>query len=374
MSISSSIKSIYINLAQDKKYPISFGKTPFQSLTRNDIGDATKILVITNQTVLNVCKNYLKDVSESLPCDVFFHVMVDGENFKTLDSFSSIIDDCVNYRLGRKDLIIAFGGGVVGDIAGFAAAAYLRGIRFIQYPTSLLAQVDAAIGGKTGVNHSRGKNLIGAFHQPIKTLVDPSLLSTLPPKEMKEGLAEIIKYGIIQDKPLFWYLEQHADALVSFDYDDCPDIWNHVIQKSIENKAQVVSQDEKESELREILNFGHTIAHAIELTHGYGCVSHGNAVAIGMIIESLMAKKLDMLSVPVYQRMIELIQSFKFPLTVNSMDRDNFFNALKLDKKVRKNQLRFVLPVDIGQTKTISNIDEDVIIDSMNEWFGGNVL
>ena len=276
--------------------------------------------------------------------------------------------------MGRKDVLFAFGGGVVGDMAGFAASIYLRGIEFFQVPTTLLAQVDAAIGGKTGINLDSGKNLVGSFYQPKKILIDPTILNSLSKDQMKEGLAEVIKYGVIMDKPLFWYLEEHVNAIKTFSYSDCPDVWHFLIEKSVQNKARVVSQDEKESDYREILNFGHTIGHAIELACSYTGVSHGQAVAQGMIIEALIAFLLKHISKEDYNRIKDLIDQFDYSFTIEKIDSAVFFDALLRDKKVRQGHVRFVVPVGIGSTKTIQDVPQDIITEAFNSFFGEGSL
>tara|TARA_A100001015_G_scaffold321394_1_gene451899 strand:- start:984 stop:2108 length:1125 start_codon:yes stop_codon:yes gene_type:complete len=371
MSVTSSLKTYYINIAPDKKYPIIFGENAYLSISKKDLGDATKVLIVTNDTIYDTHDEFFATLEQHLDCDVEVFVLDDGESHKSLDSVSEILNACISHDMGRKDVLIAVGGGVVGDLAGFAASIYLRGIPLIQMPTSLLAQVDAAIGGKTGANHPNGKNLIGTFYQPIKTIIDPLLLATLPNDQMKEGLAEIIKYGVIMDKPLFWYIEQHLAAIKTFSYEDCPDVWHFLIEKSIQNKALIVSQDEKEAEVRETLNFGHTIAHAIESVFNYDSITHGEAVAMGMMVESLMSHNLRHLSEENLHRIQSLIQSFDFKLTLPSIDQSQFLAALKRDKKNRKGLIRFVLPTDIGQTKTVSGIANDTIFNAMNDQFDG---
>ena len=370
MSVLSSLKTYYINLSHDKKYPIVFGENAYLSIDQKDLGEATKALIVTNRTIKDLCADFFENLTAHLPLEIEFFVIDDGESTKALETVSSIIDACIAHDMGRKDVVLAVGGGVVGDMAGFAASIYLRGVPLIQMPTSLLAQVDAAIGGKTGVNHAHGKNLIGTFYQPVKTIVDPSLLSSLPKPQMKEGLAEVIKYGVIMDKPLFWYIEQHIDAIKTFSYTECPDVWHFLIEKSIQNKALVVSQDEKESQLREILNFGHTIGHAIESVFSYETVSHGEAVAMGMIIESMLSVQLRHLSKDHLNRIQSLIESFDFNLKLSDINRDDYFSALQRDKKVRKGTVRFIFPTDIGQTKTVDGVTPEAIETALTTLFG----
>ncbi len=370
MTVASSLKTYYINIAPDKKFPIIFGENAYLSIDQKDLGDATRGLIVTNQTVYHILADFFIKLEDHLSIDIEVFVLEDGESHKSLESVSKILDACIDHDMGRKDVIIAIGGGVVGDMAGFAASIYLRGIGLIQIPTSLLAQVDAAIGGKTGVNHDQGKNLIGTFYQPIKTIIDPVLLTTLSQENMQEGLAEIIKYGVIMDKPLFWYIEQHLVAIKTFSYVDCPDVWHFLIEKSIQNKALVVSQDEKESQFREILNFGHTIAHAIESVFKYSGVSHGQAVAMGMVVESILAFDLRHLSEGNLTRIKSLIESFDYDLTLESIKEDQFIAALKRDKKNRKGNVRFIFPTDIGQTKSISGVTNDAIFSAITDLFG----
>ena len=363
MSVASSLKTYYINLSSDKKYPIIFGEQAIQAIDQKDMGDAQRVLIVTNRTVEVACQHVITDLKAQFTQTVDVHVLDDGESLKSLDTVSAIIDACIAHDMGRKDVLIALGGGVVGDMVGFAASIYLRGISFIQIPTSLLAQVDAAIGGKTGVNHSEGKNLIGTFYQPIKTIIDPTLLRSLGMDQMKEGLAEIIKYGVIMDKPLFWYIEQHMAAIKTFSYAECSDVWHFLIEKSIQNKALVVSQDEKESQYREILNFGHTMGHAIESVLGYSGVSHGQAVAMGMVLEATLAVNLRHLSNDNLVRIRSLIEELGFILFLDELNEDAFFSALKRDKKVRKGDIRFVFPTDIGQTKSVAGVAREAILD-----------
>jgi len=374
MSATSSLKTYYINISSGKKYPIIFGDNAIAGMSSNDISMATKALIVTNTTIAKECEGYIRSVMNAIDLDLDILQLEDGESVKSMDSVMTIVDHCLKHKMGRKDVIFALGGGVVGDMAGFAASIYLRGIPFFQLPTSLLAQVDAAIGGKTGVNHSSGKNLIGTFYQPVKTFIDPTVLASLSKEQMKEGLAEIIKYGVIMDKPLFWYIEEHINAINMFSYKDCTDVWHFLIEKSIQNKAKVVSQDEKESEYREILNYGHTIGHAIELAFSYDRVSHGQAVALGMVVEALIALLLNHISKEDYSRIKKLIDQFDYNFSIENIDSDVFFNALLADKKVRKGNVRFVVPTGIGSTKTIQDVSEDVIREAMSMAFGEGVI
>ena len=367
--MSASLKTYFINLTH-KKFPIVFGPQAVGGIQLKSIPNATRALIVTNTTVQQACQACIHAITQQLGLSTEVVVLDDGESFKTLSTVSRIIDACIDHSMSRHDIIIAVGGGVVGDMAGFAAAVYLRGVPFIQVPTSLLGQVDAAIGGKTGVNHAKGKNLIGAFYQPVQTIIDPSLLSTLQPAQMKEGLAEIVKYAVIMDKPLFWYIQQHSNAIQPCTYGSCPDVWHYLIEKSIQNKALVVSQDEKEAALREILNYGHTIGHAIESALGYSAISHGLAVAIGMVVEARLAVKNRHLTVEAYQKIQNLIEELGFECRVPPMSKSLFLSALTRDKKVKKGMIRMVVPTDIGQTKVMTGCSDDAIANAMVECLG----
>ena len=263
----------------DRSYPIVIGRGLLggsfdlaRYVTGNDC------LVVTNETVAPL---YLQQLKADLNgCSVGVLELPDGEEFKTIETAGSILDALVQARAGRDTTVIALGGGVVGDITGFAAACYMRGVAFIQVPTTLLAQVDSSVGGKTGVNHPKGKNLVGAFHQPKIVLIDIDTLNTLPDRELRAGLAEVIKHGAIADRTFFEWLELNMDALLAKD----PDALAHAVQRSCEIKAEVVADDERESGRRAILNFGHTFGHAIERCQGYGDWLHGEAVAAGMVM------------------------------------------------------------------------------------------
>ncbi|MBD2462351.1 3-dehydroquinate synthase [Oscillatoria sp. FACHB-1407] len=283
-----------------------------------------------------------------------------GERYKTLGSIQKVYDVALAERLERSSAIVALGGGVIGDMAGFAAATWLRGISFVQVPTSLLAMVDASIGGKTGVNHPNGKNLIGAFHQPRLVLIDPELLRTLPAREFRAGMAEVIKYGVIWDADLFEQLEQ-AKRLDQQRYIS-PELMQSILTCSCQAKAHVVSKDEKEAGLRAILNYGHTIGHAVESLTGYRVVNHGEAVAIGMVAAGQIAVELGLWSDTETQRQFALIEKTGLPTRLPSgMDLEAIITALQSDKKVQSGQVRFVLPTRIGEAIVTDKATADVI-------------
>ncbi len=305
-------------------------------------------LVVSNETVAPL---YLEMIKKNLTNSTVHSInLADGEALKTMTSVESVIDALVRSHANRDITIIALGGGVVGDIAGFAAACYMRGVAFIQVPTTLLAQVDSSVGGKTGVNHPDGKNLIGAFHQPQLVLIDTDTLATLPDRELTAGLAEVIKYGVISDVEFFAWLESNMDALLRRDADALA----HAIQRSCEIKAAVVSEDEKEKGKRALLNFGHTFAHAIENCLGYGEWLHGEAVAAGMV----MAAELSDIDQAERNRIAALIASAGLPVAPPEIDAEKLMTAMEMDKKVQAKRLRFVLLRSIGNAYVTGEFSE----------------
>ena len=305
-------------------------------------------LVVSNETVATL---YLDALKKNLTnSTVHLMNLGDGEAVKTLASVEAVIDKLVRSHAHRDTTVIALGGGVVGDITGFAAACYMRGVAFIQVPTTLLAQVDSSVGGKTGVNHPGGKNLIGAFHQPQLVLIDTDTLATLPDRELKAGLAEVIKYGLISDAEFFVWLETNMDALLGRDADALA----HAIQRSCEIKAAVVSEDEKEKGKRALLNFGHTFAHAIENCLGYGEWLHGEAVAAGMV----MAAGLSDINQAERDRITAVIASAELPVAPPQIDAERLMTAMEMDKKIQAKRLRFVLLHSIGDAYLTGKFSE----------------
>ena len=282
-------------------------------------------------------------------------ILPEGEPHKTLGSIQHIYDQCLKHRMERSSTLIALGGGVIGDMTGFAAATWLRGIQFVQVPTSLLAMVDASVGGKTGVNHPQGKNLIGAFHQPRLVVIDPDVLQTLPDREFRAGMAEVIKYGVIWDRELFERLETPAHLSRLADLDT--DLLQTILQRSCQAKADVVSQDEKEAGIRAILNYGHTIGHAIESLTGYSRVIHGEAVAIGMVAAGQIAVDLGMWTQAEANRQDALLQKTRLPTRIPAdLDIHTIVDTLQTDKKVKGGKVRFVLPTCIGAVTITDNV------------------
>jgi 3-dehydroquinate synthase len=319
-----------------------------------------KVLIVSNPTIF---RHYGQTVSDALTKAGFTvaHCLLPaGERYKTPATLQKIYDAALNHRLERSSTMVALGGGVIGDMTGFAAATWLRGINVVQVPTTLLAMVDAAIGGKTGVNHPQGKNLIGAFHQPRLVLIDPEVLRTLPVRELRSGMAEVIKYGIIWDADLFAQLEQ-AKRLDQLRYIPHA-LLETILTRSCQAKAHVVSKDEKESGLREILNYGHTIGHAVESLTGYRIVNHGEAVGIGMVAAGAIAVALEMWDQESCDRQLALIETAHLPTRLPAnMDIDAIIAALQTDKKVQAGQVRFVLPQEIGAVTVTDQVSSDVI-------------
>jgi 3-dehydroquinate synthase len=305
-------------------------------------------LVVSNETVAPLYLDKLEACLDGISIETIN--LPDGEQYKTLDTATSILDKLVESGANRDTTVIALGGGVVGDIAGFAAATYMRGVAFIQVPTTLLAQVDSSVGGKTGVNHPGGKNLIGAFHQPRVVLIDTDTLNTLPDRELSAGIAEVIKHGAIADADFFAWLEDNMEALRARDSDALA----HAVQRSCEIKAAVVAEDEREAGRRAVLNFGHTFGHAIENSLGYGEWLHGEAVAAGMV----MAAELSGLEEADTARLRDLIEKGGLPIVPPKVGAEQLLAAMGRDKKVLGKSLRFVLLRQLGDAYVTDEFDE----------------
>jgi len=311
----------------------------------------TKVAVVTNPTVAGYHLQTLLSHIEAPQLEVI--TIPDGEAFKKLETVEMILNDLFEYRFDRKSLLIAFGGGVIGDMTGFAASLYQRGIDFIQIPTTLLSQVDASVGGKTGVNNSYGKNLIGAFYQPKAVYIDPAFLKTLPQREFAAGVAEIIKMAVMFDKSYFEFLET-ADLT-----DET--VLKEAIRRSVELKAWVVNQDEKEAGIRAVLNYGHTFGHVVENETAYTTYLHGEAVAIGMVMANALAVALDLMEEEEAARIKILLEKFSLPTAYKIKDVDDFYAHFFLDKKSSNNHIKFILPHSIGGHKIVKDIDEHTV-------------
>lgn len=319
-----------------------------------------KVLVVSNPAIVKKYGERAIAALKLVGYDVASCTLPAGERYKTLKSIEKLYDAALQHRLERSSTIVALGGGVIGDMAGFAAATWLRGINVVQVPTSLLAMVDSSVGGKTGVNHPKGKNLIGAFHQPCFVLIDPSVLKTLPPREFRAGMAEVIKYGIIWDAELFDKLE-NASRLDQLRYID-EELLSIILTRSCQAKADVVSKDEKEAGLRAILNYGHTIGHAVESLTNYKLLKHGEAVAIGMVAAGQIAVQLQMWKPVDAQRQDALIQKAGLPTQLPSgLDIEAILDTLQTDKKVKDGKVRFVLPTQIGAVTVTDQVPANVI-------------
>lgn len=337
----------------DRSYPIYIGENLLakpELLTPHILGQ--QVCIITNQTVAPLYLSALTNVLADYQVDTL--VLPDGESFKTLSTVNDIFDKLLTARHNRTTTLIALGGGVVGDMTGFAAACYQRGVGFIQVPTTLLAMVDSSVGGKTGVNHSLGKNMIGAFYQPRCVLADTLLLQSLPQRELSAGIAEIIKYGLISDYPFFEWLEANLDALLRGDREALA----YAVERSCKNKADVVAQDEHEGGIRAILNFGHTFGHAIETAQGYGNWLHGEAVAAGMVMAADLSWRRGSITEQELERIKNLLTRANLPVKAPAeMTPDQFKQLMGVDKKVLDGRLRLVLLDAMGQAIITSEIE-----------------
>lgn len=345
------MKTIDIKLS-NHSYPVYMGNGLLSAteLWRDHLGSG-KTLIVSNDAVAPL---YLEDLKSALGNRaVEVHILPDGERFKTVESWYGIVDKLVDMQARRDANLIALGGGVVGDISGFAAACYMRGIRFLQVPTTLLAQVDASVGGKTAINHAKGKNLVGAFHQPVAVIIDPATLASLPEREFNAGLAEVVKYGAIKDAGFFGWLEENAAAIKQRHGDSL----NYLIHESVKSKAEIVSRDEKETGVRALLNFGHSFGHAIEAETNYSRYLHGEAVSIGMVIAARLSEIRDFCKPGTAKRLATLLHSLGLPVILPAdISINGLTGALALDKKAVVSGLRLILLKATG----------DAVIDSQS--------
>lgn len=351
------LHTLHVDLSRsetDRSYPIIIGRDLLadSAVFEEFLGDRDVVLV--SNTV--VAPLYADRVRAALgnARRVTEVILVDGEQHKTLDLVAQILDRALEVRHERRSVMLALGGGVIGDVTGFAAACLLRGVDFLQLPTTLLAQVDSSVGGKTGVNHAMGKNLIGAFHQPLGVVIDLQTLHSLPPREFSAGLAEVVKYGAIRDAGFFDWLEMAADRLVARD-ETC---LAEAIERSCAIKAEVVAADEREGGVRAILNFGHTFGHAIERVQGYGAWLHGEAVACGMVMATQVSVARGWVDPEWQARLIALLARFSLPVEPpRDMDVDAFLTAMAGDKKVERGVIRFVLLQAPGHAIVAADVD-----------------
>jgi 3-dehydroquinate synthase len=316
-----------------------------------------RAVIITNATVAPLYLDKLRDGLEAcgIHCDSI--VLPDGEKYKNAETMGLIYDGLLRMHCERNTPLIALGGGVIGDMVGFAAATYLRGVPFIQIPTTLLAQVDSSVGGKTGINHPLGKNMIGAFYQPLLVLADTDTLDTLPDRELSAGISEVIKYGLIRDLPFLEWLEQNMDRLLARD----KDALGYAISRSCENKAEVVGNDERESGERALLNLGHTFGHAIENGMGYGVWLHGEAVAAGTMMAADLSRRMGWLSEQDVARVGTLFQRAGLPVRGPGMGAGKYLGLMGLDKKVVSGKIRFVLLQALGRAVMTDAVPADLL-------------
>lgn len=350
------MQTLQVDLAE-RSYPIYIGADLLRRadlLAPHIIG--RQVAVVTNETVAPLYLDALKAALGGYAVTAI--VLPDGEAFKTWEILQQIFDGLLGARHDRHTTVIALGGGVVGDMAGFAAACYQRGVNFIQIPTTLLSQVDSSVGGKTGINHPLGKNMVGAFYQPQAVLIDTTSLATLPARELSAGLAEVIKYGLICDEPFLSWLEQHMPALRALDQEAL----TAAIERSCAAKARIVGADEREAGLRATLNLGHTFGHAIETQQGYGVWLHGEAVAAGTVMALEMSQRLGWITLAERNRGIRLLQAAGLPVVPpQDMTPEQFLAHMAVDKKVLDGQLRLVLLRHIGEAVVTSEFPREIL-------------
>ncbi|MCG9131714.1 3-dehydroquinate synthase [Candidatus Poribacteria bacterium] len=360
-------KTLHVALENDS-YPIVVGTGLL-----NRVGEhltphikSNKVLIVTDSFVK---ARYVPVVHQSLvdsKLDVNIIEVPAGEESKSLTQFSRIQDSLVAHQLDRGSTLIALGGGVIGDLGGFAASVYMRGIRYVQIPTTLQAQVDASVGGKTAINHPKGKNLIGAFHQPKLVLIDVDTLKTLPQRDIRSGLIEVIKMGVIRNESLFKMVEENLEAILNLE--DATLI--EMISSACLNKAEIVAKDEKENNLRMVLNYGHTFGHALEALTHYNRYRHGEAVSIGMNCAAQLAVNLGMFSETDSQRQRTLLNRAKLPLTFPpDLTPETIYDAMYLDKKTLGGKLRLILPTCIGEVVIRNDIEDQHVLEAISQCF-----
>lgn len=353
-----------LNVALDNRsYPITIGENLLSQFEHFKLHSGQRVFVVTNDTIAPIYLQHLLDMLEAHGVKTDSVIVPDGEQYKTMETWNQILTALLANNHTRSTILVALGGGVIGDVAGFAASAYQRGIKFIQVPTTLLSQVDSSVGGKTAINHPLGKNMIGAFYQPQSVVIDINCLKTLPPRELSAGLAEVIKYGIIMDSAFFNWLETHIDDLLNLDVDAL----SYCIYRCCELKAQVVAADETEQDMRAILNLGHTYGHAIEAELGYGNWLHGEAVSVGMLMAAQTAKLLGLLADKDIERIKNLLIKAKLPVKrPEQMAIESYIPHMLRDKKVISGKLRLVIPTKIGQVEVMDGIEKSVVLESIN--------
>lgn len=365
----SRVQTLNVELGE-RSYPIHIGEG---LLSRPDLVlphvPAQQVMIVTNTTVAPLYLEQAKALFAQSGKTVATCILQDGEVYKNLDELNKIFTALLSHHFDRKCMLVALGGGVIGDMVGFAAAIYQRGVDFIQIPTTLLSQVDSSVGGKTGVNHELGKNMIGAFHQPKVVLIDTLTLNTLADRELSAGVAEIIKYGLLCDAALFAWLEEHMEALLARDAQALA----YAIARSCQDKADVVAADEKEANVRALLNLGHTFGHAIETGMGYGTWLHGEAVGAGMMMAGYMSWQLGNLSQADFERMQDLITRARLPIyPPNALTVEQFLSLMAVDKKASAGHIRLVLLKSLGCAYLTGDYDMQLLDRTLRVWRAPN--
>jgi len=354
------MEKINLNLGRHS-YPIYIGPGLLDHIgSHAEISSNKTIFIITNDSIAPLYLNRVKKTFSG--CRVDTYVIPDGESYKNLDSLGKIVGELLKAKHTRSTTLVALGGGVIGDLGGYAAASYQRGVDFIQIPTTLLAQVDSSVGGKTAVNHPLGKNMIGAFHQPKAVYIDLNTLKSLPPRELSAGLAEVIKHGAIFDETFFSWIEDHIADLVALDMEAMA----KAVRRSCEIKASIVAQDEKESNVRALLNLGHTFGHAIEHFMGYGRWLHGEAVGVGLVMAADLSVRLGKLNLSCGRRVKELVKAAKLPVSPPpSMAANDFIESMSVDKKATDSGLRFIVLNKIGDAEMVEGVSDAVLLQTL---------
>ncbi|MDH6302460.1 3-dehydroquinate synthase [Polynucleobacter sphagniphilus] len=351
------MKTLEVDLGT-RSYPIYIGADLIdQSALFNACEKASSLFIVTNSTVAPLYAERLTKTLEKFGKPIHKIVLPDGESYKDWKHLQLIFDDLLKFGADRQTMLIALGGGVIGDMTGFAAASFMRGIRFIQVPTTLLAQVDSSVGGKTGINHPLGKNMIGAFHQPVAVIADLNTLKTLPARELSAGLAEVIKHGAIADAHFLDWIEANASALLACD----TNAMGYAVLRSCEIKSAVVSADEREGGIRATLNFGHTFGHAIEAGMGYGQWLHGEAVGCGMVMGAELSYRLGQINQAEFERLSKIIRSMNLPVEPPKFGAERYIELMQVDKKTEGGSIRYVLLEKIGKAQIKSVPDAQVI-------------
>jgi 3-dehydroquinate synthase len=357
--------TVHVNLGP-RSYDIEIGSGNLREAAKlcDAEQDDAHTIVITDSHVAEHYADPVVEALEELGCDVAVLEVEPGEPSKAPDVAADLWEEMLDHGADRKTVVVALGGGVVGDLAGFVAATFTRGLRFVQIPTTLLAQVDSSVGGKVGVNLPGGKNMVGAFWQPRGVLIDVSVLATLPEREYRAGLAEVVKYGVIQDAEFFAYLEANAKQVNARD----EVVLTRIVERCCRLKADVVEQDEREETgLRSILNYGHTFCHAFEAATGYQKLLHGEGVAIGMVCAARLAQRLGRVDGAFVERQRKLLETFELPLDVPDVDHGELIELMYRDKKVERGKLRFVLPTRMGHVELVRDVSNEDVLASTAE-------